>query len=51
MRQETLAFFREIVWKQNRPLADLMNAQFTFATPRLARHYGFKPQKGWTTAV
>jgi hypothetical protein len=44
MRQETLAFFEEIVWKQNRPLADLLNAQFTFATPRLAKHYGLKPK-------
>ena len=39
MRQETIAFFREIVWKQNRPLSDLFNAQLTFLTPRLARHY------------
>ena len=41
MREETLAFFKEIVWKQNRPLTDLMNAQITFATPRLAKHYNF----------
>jgi hypothetical protein len=40
MRQETLLLFDEIVWKQNRPLADLLNAQVTFVTPRLARHYG-----------
>ena len=26
MRAETLAFFEEIVWKQKRPLADLLNA-------------------------
>jgi mono/diheme cytochrome c family protein len=44
MRQETLSFFEEIVWKQNRPLADLLNAQITFATPRLAKHYGLKPK-------
>ena len=44
MRNETLAFFEEIVWKQNRPLADLLNAQLTFATPRLADHYGVKPR-------
>lgn len=42
MRAETLAFFEEIVWKQNRPLSDLLNAQVTFVTPRLARHYGLK---------
>lgn len=40
MRAETLAFFEEIVWNQNRPLGDLMNAQLTFATPELAEHYG-----------
>ena len=39
MRQETLAFFEEIVWKENRPLADLLSAQVTFVTPRLAKHY------------
>lgn len=44
MRQETLAFFNEIVWKQNRPLADLLHAQFTYATPQLAAHYGLKPK-------
>jgi mono/diheme cytochrome c family protein len=44
MREETLAFFQEIAWKENRPLSDLFNAQVTYATPRLARHYGLKPQ-------
>jgi hypothetical protein len=40
MREETLAFFEEIVWNQNRPLGDLLNARITFVTPRLAKHYG-----------
>jgi len=40
MRHETLAMFEEIVWKQDRPLTDLLNAQVTFVTPRLAKHYG-----------
>ena len=44
MRAETLAFFKEVVWTQKRPLSDLLNAQFTFATPRLAGHYGLNPQ-------
>jgi len=44
MRQETLAFFEEVAWKQNRPLAELFNAQFTYATPRLAEHYGLEAQ-------
>lgn len=42
MRAETLAFFEEIAWNQQRPLADLFNAQVTFATPRLAEHYGLR---------
>ena len=40
MRKETLAFFHDVVWKQNRPLSDLLNAQLTYVTPRLAAHYG-----------
>lgn len=42
MRAETLAFFKEVAWEQNRPLSDLLNAPVTFATPRLAAHYGLK---------
>jgi hypothetical protein len=42
MREETLAFFEHVVWTQNRPLPELMNAQVTFLTPRLAEHYGLK---------
>ena len=44
MRDETMAYFKEVVWEQNRPLADLLNAQVTFATPRLAKHYGIDPK-------
>ncbi len=40
MRDETLTFFKEIAWKQQRPLADLFNADVTFVTPELAKHYG-----------
>ncbi len=40
MRAETLAFFREVVWTRKRPLAELLDAQVTFLTPRLAAHYG-----------
>lgn len=40
MKRETLAYFDEVVWKQNRSMSDLMNAQLTFVTPRLAKHYG-----------
>lgn len=42
MRDETLSFFEEVVWNQDRPLSDLLNAQVTFATPELAKHYGIK---------
>lgn len=42
MRAETLAFFEEVVWKQNRPLSELLNAEVTVVTPRLAKHYGLK---------
>ncbi len=44
MRRETLAFYEEVVWKQKRPLSDLFNAQITFLTPELAKHYGIEPQ-------
>ena len=40
MKAETLAFFQDLVWEQERPLSDLFNARFTYTTPRLARHYG-----------
>jgi len=43
MREETLAFFKDLAWEQNRPLSDLLNAQFTRVTPRLARFYGLDP--------
>lgn len=43
MRQETLAFAQHLLWKEKRPLADLLDAQFTYLTPRLAKHYGLKP--------
>ena len=43
MHRETVDYFLDIVWKQKRSLADLMNAQFTYVTPRLAEHYGMNP--------
>lgn len=39
MQDETLAFFKDLAWKQERPLADLFNAQFTHLSPALAKHY------------
>ena len=44
MRKETLAFFREVVWTRAGPLSDLLNTRVTYATPRLARHYGLPPE-------
>ncbi len=44
MRAESLAFFKEVVWTRKRPLNELLNAQVTFLTPRLAKHYGMFPQ-------
>ena len=43
MRNETLAFFEEVAWRQKRPLPELLNAQITTVTPLLAKHYGWKP--------
>ncbi len=45
MRAETIAYFQEVAWRQDRPLSDLFNAQLTFATAELAKHYGLKPIK------
>ena len=44
MRSETVAFFEDLVWKQERPLADLLDAQFSYLTPRLTAHYGLEAQ-------
>lgn len=40
MQTETVRFFDEVIWNQNRPLSDLLNAQVTFLSPALAQHYG-----------
>ena len=50
LRDETLTFFHEVAWNQKRPLSDLLNAQVTVVSPRLAKHYGLQvrgegPQK------
>ena len=44
MRNETIAYFVEVAWKQQQPLSALFNTQLTFATPQLAKHYGLKPK-------
>ncbi|MEZ6128297.1 MAG: DUF1592 domain-containing protein [Planctomycetaceae bacterium] len=42
MQQETLEYFEDTVWTQNRPLSALLNSQVTFVTPTLAEFYGLK---------
>lgn len=45
MRKETLAYFHDVVWKQNKPLSALLDSQVTYLTPRLAEHYGIPSNK------
>lgn len=45
MKEETIRFFEHLVWEEERPLADLFNAQTTFVSPALASHYGL-PEPG-----
>ena len=51
MLEETMTFFNYIVWEQRRPLNDLLNAQLTFASPSLARHYGIDAKNKSSKAV
>ena len=46
MKRESVQFFEEVIWKQKRPLADLLKAQVTFLSPELAQHYGLPPHQG-----
>lgn len=45
MRAETVGFFKDLVWNEKRPLADLLSAQFSHLTPALAAYYGL-PARG-----
>ena len=45
MRTETRMFF-ESVLKENRPLSDFLDANFTFLNERLAKHYGIEGVSG-----
>ncbi len=45
MQDESLAFFEFVVWVLDRPLSDLFDAQITFLTSRLAKHYGIEPKE------
>jgi len=44
MQRETVEYFDDVIWEQQRPLADLLNAQVTYLSPALARHYGLTPR-------
>lgn len=46
MRRETLNFAEEVLWNLNRPVSELLNAQVTFLTPELAKHYGIRSEAG-----
>lgn len=46
MRRETLAYFEEVCWEQRLPMSALLNAPFTYVTPRLAAHYNL-PKRLW----
>ena len=45
MRRETELLFESII-RQDRPVTDLISADFTFLNDRLARHYGIKGVRG-----
>ena len=45
MRQETDLFF-EAILREDRPIGDLLDADFTFVNERLAKHYGLDGVKG-----
>ena len=42
MKAETLAFAERILLEEERPIADLFDAQMTVLTPELAAHYGLE---------
>jgi mono/diheme cytochrome c family protein len=45
MKRETSMFF-EYVLRENRPISDFLNANYTFLNERLARHYGIAGVSG-----
>ena len=45
MRKETSMFFNELI-RKNRPVTELIDADFTYLNEELARHYGIEGVKG-----
>jgi hypothetical protein len=43
MREETLTFFEHVAWKKKQPLSKLLDAQVTFCSAELAKHYSMEP--------
>jgi hypothetical protein len=40
MKEETLALVRHVVWEQNSDFREILDANYTFLNPELAKHYG-----------
>ncbi len=45
LREEAEAFFESVVWDEARPLSDLLNARYTYASEALATAYGYPDPK------
>ena len=45
MRTETRLFF-DYILRENRPMADFLDARYTFLNERLAKHYGIEGVSG-----
>ena len=45
MKKETSMFFNELI-RENRPVTELIDADFTYLNEELARHYGIRGVKG-----
>jgi len=44
MRRETTSFSQHVLWEKKESMSKLLDAEFTYLTPKLARHYGIKAQ-------
>ena len=46
MQEEVLRFFAAVL-EEDRPISELLTADFTFVNAKLATHYGLEPVEGW----
>lgn len=44
MHQESIALFTDLIWDKKKPIHDLFNADYSYLTPRLAKHYKLHAQ-------